>query len=48
MSDEFESFNLAIVYESFSKSLQDHEEDVKLKDYLDSYEELNKYVYILE
>ncbi|KRT81030.1 hypothetical protein AMK59_6045, partial [Oryctes borbonicus] len=36
-------FDLVIVHESFSKALHDEEDDVKLEDYLNSYQELNKF-----
>ncbi|GJQ70061.1 hypothetical protein Trydic_g22541 [Trypoxylus dichotomus] len=43
MTSEDLRFDLLVVFESFSKSLGDEDNDIKLNDYLSSYQELNKF-----
>lgn len=42
MTTADEKFDLLVVHENFLKSLYEEEEDIRLEDYLNSYEELNK------
>lgn len=47
MTTADEKFDLLVVHENFLKSLYEEEEDIRLEDYLNSYEELNKFFHLM-